>query len=173
MAVPDGFGAVVAVGLGAAVAVGLGAAVAVGPGTAVRLGVGVHAGGLGTALAAGPGTAVSDGIGTAVADGLGSDEPDGDNTAEAIAGTAAAIRAADTPRAATRSFVRNEILLEDGGPGPHRPAPFASTHTRSLGPGCMQGSKCAVGRAAASDGTIVSNLRQLCHEYDHCAGAAR
>lgn len=139
-----GLGMAVSDGLGAAVAVGLGTAVAVGPGTEVRPGVGVHAGGLGTALAVGPGMAVSDGAGTALAVGLGSGEPDGDNTTEAIAGTAAAIRATDTPRAATRSFVRKEILLEDGGPGPHRPGPFASTHTQSPDPGCMQGSKYVV-----------------------------
>ena len=135
MAVADGLGTGVAVGPGTPV--GDGAAVADGPGTGLR--VGVHAGGLGTALAVGPGTAVSDGAGTGVAVGLGSGEPDGDSTAEAIAGTAAAIRAADTPTAATRSFVRKEILLGDGGPGPYRPEPFASSHTRSLGQGCMHG----------------------------------
>lgn len=132
-------------GLGIGVCGGLGAAVAVGPGTGVRLPVGVHAGGLGTALAVGPGMAVSEGAGTAVAVGLGtalavglgSGEPDGDNTAEAIAGTAAATRAADTPIAATKSFVRKETLLGDGGPGPHRPEPFASTHTPTLRQGCM------------------------------------
>jgi len=136
-----GLGIAVFDGLGTVVDGGLGTAVAVGPGPGVRLDVGVHAGGLGTALAVGPGTAVSEGAGTAVAVGLGSGEPDGDNTAEAIAGTAAAIRAADTPIAATRSFVRKETLLGDGGPGPHRPEPFASTHTQSLRQGCMRENK--------------------------------
>lgn len=117
--------------MGTAISDGLGMTVAEGPGTGVRLRVGVHAGGLGTALAVGLGTAVSGGLGTAVAVGLGSGALDGDDTAEAIAGTAAAIRAADTPIAATRSFVRKEILLEDGGPGPHWPGPSPSTHAIS------------------------------------------